>query len=347
MQLRKKIYTSVLIFLIIFCANIDTADAKIRKHIHRYDFTKSPRYASLIVDFETGNVLHQRNANKQLHPASLTKLMTIYLTLQAIDDGKLSFDKKLPVSVKATLQPKTNLRLKPGQTITVRDCLYGLIVHSANDSAVVLAEAISGNESSFAEFMTEVARQLGMHHTNFTNASGLPNPEQITTAYDMAKLAIALRRDFPHYYSMFSKKSFVYKGRIISGHNRVLNRYQWADGLKTGYINAAGFNLITSASKNNSKLIGVVLGGPTATARDNHMISLLEYGYKKLETDKNSMLAKVTYQQNEIPYTKSSFEVAANNITSQAPNFTDVNQSKILEKKKQNSYIIKRRTTNN
>lgn len=309
-RLLKNIFLIILVFLLLFGLFALDANARIKRHKHRYDFTKSQRYASLVVDAVTGNVLWQRNANKILYPASLTKLMTIYITLQAIDGSKLSLDDTLNISTKAILQPKTNLKLKRGQGITVRECLHGLIVHSANDAAVVLAEAIAGNESNFAKLMTLTAQQLGMKSTNFINASGLPHPQQVTTAYDMAKLAIALRRDFAHYYSMFSKRSFVFNGRIINSHNNVLKRYPWADGLKTGYTNAAGFNLVTSVSRDNSKLIGVIMGGSTATARDNHMIKLLEYGYNKLQ--QNILVAQAeNVDRDEPPYTKSSFEVAA------------------------------------
>lgn len=164
----------------------------------------------------------------------------------------------------------------------VRDAVLGLIIHSANDASVVLAEALAGTEANFANRMTEVAHQLGMTDTVFKNASGLPDSEQVTTAYDMAKLAIALRRDHPRFYPLFSRKSFKFRGSIISSHNRVLDRYEWADGIKTGYTQSSGFNLVTSTSRPDGKLVGVVLGGPSAAARDNHMIQLLEYGYSKV-----------------------------------------------------------------
>jgi D-alanyl-D-alanine carboxypeptidase len=166
--------------------------------------------------------------------------------------------------------------------ISLRDALYGVIVHSANDAAVVIAEAISGSEQAFAAKMTQTAMQLGMSNTVFRNASGLHNPTQVSTALDMAKLAIALRRDFPEFYPLFSKRSFIYKGAVINAHNMVLKRYRGADGLKTGYVTASGFNLVTSVTRPEGSIIGVVLGGPSVASRDNHMMALLDKGYSHL-----------------------------------------------------------------
>ncbi len=268
-----------------------SAEAR-KKHrpANNIDITQSDKYASLIVNSATGEVLHKHNAYERRHPASLTKLMTTYLTLQAIKNKQFSFNTMLPVSSWAALPTRspTKLWVKAGQKISVRDALDAIIVHSANDVSVVVAEAISGSEEAFAEKMTQTAYQLGMTNTVFKNSHGLHDPEQITTAADMAKLGIALRRDFPEFYHMFSKKSFVYKGVVINGHNRVLSRYRWADGLKTGYITASGFNLVTSASRPDGKIVAVVLGGPTAAARDNHMISLLDRGFSQLAQSKNS-----------------------------------------------------------
>lgn len=275
----------------------------------QFDFTKGHKYAGLVVNATTGDILYQKNASRKLHPASLVKLMTIYVTFRMLDEGQISLDDKLPVSIKAASQPKMNLRLKPNQEITVKQALLGLIVHSANDAAVVLAEAISGSENAFARIMTDTARLLGMKSTTFKNASGLPHSEQVTTAYDMAKLGIALRRDFPHYYGMFAETSFSFNGRVINSHNRVLLSYQWADGLKTGFVNASGFNLMTSTSRDDGKLIGVVMGGPTAYARDTHMVKLLDHGYNKLG---NTVLAHATKDT-----TGGAFAVAAQDMPAQ------------------------------
>lgn len=267
---------------LLFFFNIGDANARKKHYVDVTNFTQSAKYSSLVVDAQSGDVIYQKSANKQLHPASLTKMMTLYIIFEALDNGTLRYHQELPVSLKASMQPKTKLWLKQGQTITVRDAIMGLIIKSANDAAVVLAEAIDGSEDRFAHRMTQTAKQLGMKNTLFKNASGLPDSEQVTTAYDMARLAIALRRDHPKFYPLFSKTSYKYKNSIITTHNRVLARYKWADGIKTGYTNSSGFNLVTSTSHPNAKLVGVVMGGPTAGVRDNHMIQLLDYSYQKV-----------------------------------------------------------------
>lgn len=279
-----RIFYVLTLIISILSLSLTEAQARKKQYSNVANFTKAERYSALVVDASNGDVIYQSGANKILYPASLTKLMTLYLAFEAIDENRLSYHQQIPVSLKASMQPKTKLFLKHGQKITVRDAILSLIVKSANDSALVLAEAIDGSEEKFARRMTNTAKQLGMKNTVFKNASGLPHPEQITTAYDMARLGIALRRDYPKYYGLFSKTSFKYKGNIVTSHNRVLSRYKWADGLKTGYTNLSGFNLITSTSHPNAKLVGVVMGGPTANVRDNHMIQLLDHSYQKLAT---------------------------------------------------------------
>lgn len=292
----KYLFKIVLVLLISSFA-ISDADARRRRYFGFHDFTKDSRYASLVVDAQTGDVLYQKNAHARLFPASLTKVMTLYLAFEALEDGRLSYTQHIPVSTKASLMPKTKLFLRPGQKITVRDAILGLIIHSANDAAVVLAEAIDGSEEKFAKRMTVVAHQLGMKDTKFKNASGLPDTEQKTSAYDLVRLGIAVRRDFPKYYPLFSKKSFIFNGRVIAGHNRVLSKYEHADGLKTGFTNASGFNLLTSASKKDGILVAAVLGGSSAVARDNHMIQLLDYGYKKLDEVKLARNTRSVFNQ--------------------------------------------------
>ncbi|MDF3048033.1 MAG: penicillin-binding protein dacF [Candidatus Midichloriaceae bacterium] len=281
-----------------------------KKHqpVNNIDITRSEKYASLIVNSSTGEVLHKHNAHELRHPASLTKLMTTYLTLQAIKNKQLSFNTMLPVSSWAAVPSRspTKLWLKAGQKISVRDALDAIIVQSANDASVVIAEAISGSEEAFADKMTQTAYQLGMTDTVFRNSHGLHDSDQVTTAADMAKLGIALRRDFPQYYHMFSKKSFVYKGVVINGHNRVLSKYRWADGLKTGYVAASGFNLVTSASRPEGRIVAVVLGGPTAATRDTHMISLLDKGFAKLAASKSFSQSNKVASNNK----RGAFEVA-------------------------------------
>lgn len=276
-----KLLAFILIVLI-YSAPLDALAARKRYANSGGDITQNLKYASIVVNANTGEVLSKQNENKVLHPASLTKMMTIYLAFQAIENRKLSLNQQLPVSSLAASKPPTRLNLKAGQTVSVKDALYGMIVHSANDAAVVLAEAIDGSEEAFAERMTKTARQLGMSNTMFMNAHGLHHPSQVTTASDMAKLGIALRRDYPKFYPLFSKKSFIFRGNVITSHNRVMNRYRWADGLKTGFISASGFNLVTSASRPEGKVVAVVLGGHSARARDDHMIALLDRGYERI-----------------------------------------------------------------
>lgn len=244
----------------------------------------NPRYAGLVVDADTGDVLYASHANERRYPASLTKLMTIYLAFEAVQQGKLSMDTQLTASRKAAAMPRTNISLRPNDRITVRDAITALVVHSANDVAVVLAESLGGSEWGFATKMTEKARRLGMNATVFRNASGLPDSGQYTTARDMAVLAMALRTHFPEYYPLFKLKQFSYKGRTYFSHNRVTQRLPGAEGLKTGYINASGFNLVTTVLRNGKKLVGVVMGGRTAATRDSHMISLIERSYARLGT---------------------------------------------------------------
>lgn len=234
------------------------------------------KYASLVIDGDSGAVLHQENAGSKRYPASLTKVMTLYLTFEALSNGKLKIDQKLKVSSKAANQAPSKMGLRSGETITVRDAIISLIIKSANDCAVVLAEGIAGSEWQFALMMNQKAKDLGMNHTNFRNASGLHDSRQVTTAFDLARLAVAIRRDFPGYYHLFSRTQFTYKGKTINTHNRVLKKYPGADGLKTGYVNASGFNLITTVDRGGRRLVGVVMGGKTSRSRDIHMIKLLD-----------------------------------------------------------------------
>ena len=233
----------------------------------------------LIVDAASGRELASDQADELRHPASLTKLMTLYLTFSALDSGRLSLGDALPVSMNALNAPPTKMGMTPNGTVLVRDAVMGLVTRSANDAAVLLAEALGGDEDSFARLMTQKARQLGMASTVFRNASGLPNPEQVTTARDMARLANALLRDFPHYYPVFSVLSYNYRGRPLANHNRMLASYAGADGLKTGYTNASGFNLVMSAMRDNRRLIGVVMGGNSAFQRDRLMAELMDRGF--------------------------------------------------------------------
>ncbi len=239
----------------------------------------SAKESYLIVDATSGRELASDRADELRHPASLTKLMTIYLTFSALDSGRLSLGDGLPVSVNALNAPPTKMGMTPGGTVNVRDATMALVTRSANDAAVLLAEGLAGSEEAFARLMTQKARQLGMSSTVFRNASGLPNSEQVTTARDLAKLANALLRDYPHYYAIFSVQSYSYRGRTLENHNRMLGSYDGADGLKTGYTNASGFNLVMSAVRDNRRLIGVVMGGTSAAQRDRTMAVLMDRGF--------------------------------------------------------------------
>lgn len=231
------------------------------------------------MDADTGRVLHESNADARAYPASLVKMMTLYLTFQALNQRQLTLDQRLPVSAKAARQEPTKLWLKPGERVRVRDLILGLTTRSANDAAVVLAEGIAGSETAFAQRMTRMARQLGMTRTVYRNASGLPNSAQYTTARDLVRLALALYRDYPREYEYFSEREFDFRGQTITGHNHLLEWYRGTDGIKTGYTRASGFNLAASAERNGDRLIGVILGSPSWRLRDKQMASLLDRGF--------------------------------------------------------------------
>ncbi len=241
------------------------------------------KYAALILDAASGTVLFERHAGAQRHPASLTKIMTLYLLFESIEDGRVSLDDRLKVSAHAAAQPPSALNLRPGETIRVKDAILALVTKSANDVAVVVAEALGGSEAKFARLMTERARRLGMRNTRFRNASGLHDPRQVTTAFDMAMLALAIRRDFPQQYDYFSTLSFSWKGRTYANHNKLLGHYRGTDGIKTGYIGASGFNLVASVERQGRRLIGVVFGGKSGSRRDRHMKRLLDSGFEKVD----------------------------------------------------------------
>lgn len=245
------------------------------------DARAASRYAAIIIDAETGTVLYSRNANNRLYPASLTKIMTMYMTFEALEDGRLRLDQPLRVSRRAAGQTPSRLGLRAGSTITVKQAMLAIVTKSANDAATVLAEALGGTESEFARSMTKRARDLGMSRTTFRNASGLPNRRQRSTARDMATLALAVLRDYPQYYGYFSQKSFHWNKRNYRNHNNLLRRYSGTDGIKTGYIRASGFNLVASVKRNGKRLIGVVFGGRSSRSRDNHMMKILDRSFAK------------------------------------------------------------------
>lgn len=241
------------------------------------------RYAAIVVDHASGDTLLGEDVDETVHPASLTKMMTTYLAFEAIAAKKVTLDTRLPVSARAASRPPSRLGLKPGATIRLEDAILALLTKSANDVASVVAEGLAPSEDEFARRMTQKAHALGMNHTEFHNASGLPHPDQVTSARDMALLARHLIDDFPEYYPYFSRATFTYGGRVIRNHNFLLGRYPGTDGLKTGYINASGYNLVASSVRGGRRLIAVVLGGKTARSRDRQVMRLLDDGFASLQ----------------------------------------------------------------
>ncbi|QSA97612.1 D-alanyl-D-alanine carboxypeptidase family protein [Methylococcus sp. EFPC2] len=240
-------------------------------------------YSGLVVEVESERVLYSRNADEIRHPASLTKMMTLYLVFEAISRGELSLNDRLSVSSYAVSRPPSKLGLRAGDSIAVEEAVLGLVTQSANDAATVIAEALGGSESNFALMMTQKARQLGMNGSLFHNASGLPDPTQVTTAWDMFRLGKALLKNFPQYYGYFSTGQFQFRGRSFHNHNHLLENYAGTDGIKTGFVNASGYNLVASARRNGHRLIGVVFGGNTHAGRDAHMRDLLDAGFAQLD----------------------------------------------------------------
>jgi D-alanyl-D-alanine carboxypeptidase len=243
--------------------------------------SSSPKFASIIVDGNSGTVLQSNSPDGLRHPASLTKIMTLYLLFERLESGKMKLDTEMPVSQHAADQDPTKLNLRAGQTIRVEDAIKGLVTRSANDAAVVIAEAIGGDEDDFAAMMTRKARALGMSKTVYRNANGLPNDEQVTTARDQATLGRAIQERFPRYYRFFSTTSFTWRGEQIRNHNHLLGSVEGVDGIKTGYTRASGFNLVTSMRRGNRHLIGVVLGGRSGGSRDAIMRNLLAENLEK------------------------------------------------------------------
>ena len=262
---------------IVSLSTTDSADARRYRHRHHAvaKSSYSPAFASIIVDANSGKTLQATSAESLRHPASLTKIMTLYLLFERLESGKLKLDSTMDVSENASEQAPTKLGLQPGQTLRVEDAIKGLVTRSANDAAVVIAESLGGNEDAFAKDMTRKARALGMSKTTYTNASGLPDDDQVTTARDQATLGRAIQERFPKYYRYFATEAFNYRGRVIRNHNRLIGRVEGVDGIKTGYTRASGFNLVTSMKRGNRFIVGVVLGGRSGGSRDAIMRNLL------------------------------------------------------------------------
>jgi D-alanyl-D-alanine carboxypeptidase len=271
--------------LVLAGAIVSDADARARRHHrpaakhHRY----SPPTASIVVDANSGKVLESSNPDAPRNPASLTKMMTLYLLFERLESGKLALSSELPVSAHAAAQAPSKLGLKPGDSIRVENAIRAIVTKSANDIAVVIGEALGGSESNFARMMTAKARALGMLHTTYRNASGLPDDAQVTTARDQALMGRALRDRFPQYFHYFATRSFEFRGRTVRGHNRLLGNVAGVDGIKTGYIRESGFNIVTSVHRGSRYLVAVVFGGRTARARDARVETLIEATIGKAE----------------------------------------------------------------
>ena len=231
--------------------------------------------AALIVDAPTGEVLYARNEDAIRHPASLTKMMTLYVVFDKLRAHKISLDTTIPVSPYAASQPRAHLHIHPGDTMTIEAAIKAVVVCSANDVAVALAEGVAGGEPQFVELMNAKAREIGMTHTYYTNASGLPDPSQVTTADDLALLARHLIYDYPEYFPYFRTPSVTWNGRDYNTHDALLGNYKGVDGIKTGYIDASGYNLVTSIERGRTRLVAVVMGGVSPTRRDAEMVDLL------------------------------------------------------------------------
>ena len=241
------------------------------------------KYASLVIDAGTGEVLHEVNADTRNYPASLTKMMTLYMLFEALEEGRLRMDDRIMMSRRAARQPPSKLGIKPGRTFSVEVAIRALAIKSANDVAAAVSEHLGGTERQFALLMTAKARTLCMRNTTFRNASGLPHRGQLSTARDMSKLARALLMHFPHRYHYFSEPKFKYADKTYKTHNQLLTNYEGTDGIKTGYIRASGFNLVASVKRGGKRLIGVVFGSKNSKTRNRHMVKLLDKGWAKVD----------------------------------------------------------------
>lgn len=269
------------VMLAALAGSFSAAPAEARHHHHHFlhHFAGGgyhPPFSAIVVDAKAGKVLYALDAKESRHPASLTKVMTLYLLFEQLERGALTMDTRIPVSAHAASMAPTKLGLDPGETIAVSDAIKAVVTQSANDMAVAIAEEIGGSEDAFAEMMTRKAHSLGMNDTHFVNASGLPDDEQITTAYDLSILARAIQERFPRYYPFFATRSFYYDGMAMHNHNHLLGRIEGLDGIKTGYTRASGFNLMTNVRRQGRQIVAVVMGGSSAAGRDHIMTNLIE-----------------------------------------------------------------------
>jgi D-alanyl-D-alanine carboxypeptidase len=281
---RRLAATAILAMLAVAGSDWDGAQARGSRHHAKHEGKHrvvhgpnyNPPYAAIVVDANSDQVLHEADADEPRHPASVTKIMTLYLLFEQIEAGKFKLDTPLQISAHAAIQPPTKLGLKVNQTLSVEDAIKGMVTKSANDAAVVVSEAVGGTEEEFAVLMTEKAQALGMTHTTYVNASGLPAEEQITSARDQAILGRAIQERFPGFYRYFSLPSFRYHGREMPNHNGLLGQVKGMDGIKTGYTEASGYNLVASVRRDNKHIVAVVLGGKSNAARNARMRELIE-----------------------------------------------------------------------
>jgi D-alanyl-D-alanine carboxypeptidase len=292
-------FVSLVAVVALLAVSADSADARGKRKrvairsekvtvVKPANITADGRYAAIVMDVNSGTTLHHANPDSLRHPASLTKIMTLYMLFERLESGKLKLDSEMDVSAHAASRPPTKLGVKPGQTLMVEDAIKALVTRSANDAASVIAEAIAGDEVEFARLMTRKARALGMSRTVYRNASGLPDSEQVTTARDQAMLGVAIQERFPKYYRYFATSNFQYRGQRIGNHNRLLGRVAGVDGIKTGYTRASGFNLVTSMRRGNRHIVAVVLGGASAGARDARMRTLVEQHVQMAATSRTA-----------------------------------------------------------
>ena len=281
LSLKKAVFRVILPALLIISMVAAAAPAEARK---KKSSGENNRYAAFVMDANTGQVLFERNPDKVLHPASLTKVMTLLMLFEAIDSGKVTLRSRIPISKHAASMPASKLGLKAGSSIKVQDAIYALVTLSANDISAAIGEYLGGTESGFARMMTARAKTLGMNKTQFMNASGLPNARQVSSARDMATLARFVISTYPNYYRYFSTTNFSYNGRSYHSHNRLMGKYAGMDGMKTGFVNASGFNLVASAVRDDRRLIGVVFGGRTAQSRNDHMAEILDAAFKRVRS---------------------------------------------------------------
>jgi len=280
----------------VFLTSIGDAEASNRKHRKAQPAAAQsgflpPRYAAMVVDANTGKVLHAEHENELRHPASVTKVMTLYMLFEQLDKGRLKLTDEIEISSHAAAMAPSKLGLRPGDSITVEEAIKAVVTKSANDVAAAIGEAIGGSEARFAQMMTAKAHSLGMTRTNYANASGLPDPRQVTTARDLTILGRAIQERYPRYYHYFSTSAFHFRGRVIGNHNRLLGNVEGVDGIKTGYTRASGFNLLSSAKRGNRRIVSVVLGGTSGPQRDRTMATLIARTIDNASSTRTTMVA--------------------------------------------------------